>query len=116
MPLQERARLRRSSKAALDLPPPFRLMTLREVGDAFAHATDVAGEEGAGTLVHGSQRAGFFLRDKDPVSDAGARVLEISELNLTVLGRYVFAIGGNPSPTLVFSGASRSIGPAVRSK
>ena len=52
MPLQERARLRRSSKAALDLPPPFRLMTLREVGDAFAHATDVAGEEGAGTLVH----------------------------------------------------------------
>jgi hypothetical protein len=52
MPLQERARLRRSSKAALDLPPPFRLVTLREVGDAFAHATDVAGEEGAGTLVY----------------------------------------------------------------
>jgi hypothetical protein len=52
MPLQERARLRRSSKAALDLPPPFRLVTLREVGDAFAHATELAGEEGAGTLVY----------------------------------------------------------------
>src|SRR5215472_7958645 len=52
MPLPERTRLRRSSKPALDLPPPFRLVTLREVGDAFAHATRVAAEEGAGTLVH----------------------------------------------------------------
>ncbi|HKN10087.1 MAG TPA: biotin/lipoate--protein ligase family protein [Pseudomonadota bacterium] len=41
-----------SSKPALDLPPPFRLVTLREVGDAFAHAIRVAPEEGAGTLVH----------------------------------------------------------------
>lgn len=52
MPLQERTRLRRSSKPALDLPPPFRLVTLREVGDAFAHATRIAAEEGAGTLVY----------------------------------------------------------------
>jgi biotin-(acetyl-CoA carboxylase) ligase len=36
----------------LDLPPPFRLITLREVGDAFAHAQAVAAEEGAGTLVY----------------------------------------------------------------
>jgi hypothetical protein len=36
----------------LDLPPPFRLVTLREAGDAFAHATRIAAEEGAGTLVH----------------------------------------------------------------
>jgi biotin-(acetyl-CoA carboxylase) ligase len=35
----------------LDLPPIFRLLTLREVGDAFAHAKNVAAEEGAGTLV-----------------------------------------------------------------
>ena len=46
------ARTRTSSKPALDLPPPFRLVTLREVGDAFAHAVAVAAEEGAGTLVH----------------------------------------------------------------
>jgi hypothetical protein len=52
MPLQERPRLRTSSRPALDLPPPFRLVTLREVGDAFAHATRVAAEEGAGTLVY----------------------------------------------------------------
>ncbi len=52
MPLTERARARPSSKPALDLPPPFRLVTLREVGDSFAHATRVAAQEGAGTLVH----------------------------------------------------------------
>jgi hypothetical protein len=52
MPLEQRTRLRRSSKPALDLPPPFRLVTLREVGDAFAHARRVAAQEGAGTLVY----------------------------------------------------------------
>jgi biotin-(acetyl-CoA carboxylase) ligase len=36
----------------LDLPPPFHLITLREVGDAFTHAQGVAGEQGAGTLVY----------------------------------------------------------------
>jgi biotin-(acetyl-CoA carboxylase) ligase len=38
-------------KPALDLPPPFRLVTLREVGDAFVHAGTHAAELGAGTLV-----------------------------------------------------------------
>jgi hypothetical protein len=37
---------------ALDLPPPFSLVSLREIGDAFAHAQAVAAEAGAGTLVH----------------------------------------------------------------
>lgn len=37
---------------ALDLPPPFTLITLREVGDAFAHAQAIAPEKGAGTLVY----------------------------------------------------------------
>ena len=37
---------------ALSLPPPFRLVTLREVGDAFLHAQKMAAEEGAGTLVY----------------------------------------------------------------
>jgi hypothetical protein len=35
----------------LSLPPGFRLVTLREVGDAFAHAKEQAPELGAGTLV-----------------------------------------------------------------
>jgi biotin-(acetyl-CoA carboxylase) ligase len=38
--------------SALDLPPPFRQVNLREVGDAFAHAVAIAAAEGAGTLVH----------------------------------------------------------------
>jgi biotin-(acetyl-CoA carboxylase) ligase len=42
----------RPGNSVLDLPPPFRLVTLREVGDAFLHAQEVAAEEGAGTLVY----------------------------------------------------------------
>jgi biotin-(acetyl-CoA carboxylase) ligase len=37
---------------ALDLPPPFTPVTLREAGDAFAHATAIASTAGAGTLVY----------------------------------------------------------------
>ena len=37
---------------ALDLPPPYRLVSLREVGDASAHASAIAAQQGAGTLVH----------------------------------------------------------------
>lgn len=52
MPLERRGRVYAPFALALDLPPPFRLVALREVGDAFAHAVKVAAEEGAGTLVH----------------------------------------------------------------
>jgi biotin-(acetyl-CoA carboxylase) ligase len=38
--------------SALGLPPPYRLVSLREVGDAFLHAQKVAAKEGAGTLVY----------------------------------------------------------------
>lgn len=38
-------------EAGLDLPPGYRLIALREVGDAHAHAVAVAAEAGAGTLV-----------------------------------------------------------------
>lgn len=39
-------------RRALDLPPAFTLVTLRESGDAFAHACRIAPELGAGTFVH----------------------------------------------------------------
>jgi len=45
-------RLNSPFASALDLPPAFRLVTLREVGDAFAHAKANATELGAGTLVY----------------------------------------------------------------
>jgi len=51
MSLETRSRIRTPYAASLSLPPPFRLVTLREVGDAFAHATAIAAEAGAGTLV-----------------------------------------------------------------
>ncbi len=46
------ARSRAKLTQELELPPLFRLITLREVGDAFAHAQAIAGEAGAGTLVY----------------------------------------------------------------
>src|SRR3954470_17989781 len=36
---------------ALDLPPGYTLVALRELGDAFAHGCEIAGQSGAGTLV-----------------------------------------------------------------
>lgn len=52
MPLETKSRLHTAFAHRFDLPPPFRLVTLREVGDAFGHATAIAPEDGAGTLVH----------------------------------------------------------------
>ena len=51
MPLAPRPRTALPGARSLSLPPPFRLVVLREVGDAFAHAMAHAGELGAGTLV-----------------------------------------------------------------
>jgi biotin-(acetyl-CoA carboxylase) ligase len=52
MALDTKSRRRTAFARGLDLPPPFRLVTLREVGDAFAHATAIAAQDGAGTLVN----------------------------------------------------------------
>jgi biotin-(acetyl-CoA carboxylase) ligase len=50
LPLETRTRAPFAPE--LSLPPPFTLVTLREVGDAFAHAVEIAPQQGAGTLVH----------------------------------------------------------------
>jgi biotin-(acetyl-CoA carboxylase) ligase len=50
LPLETRTHASLAPK--LDLPPPFTLVTLREVGDAFAHAVEIAPEQGAGTLTY----------------------------------------------------------------
>ena len=52
MPLDSGNRIRGPFAPGLDLPPPFRAVVLREVGDAFAHATQIAARAGAGTLVY----------------------------------------------------------------
>src|SRR5712671_5361811 len=51
MQRERRSRIHKPYARTLDLPPPFRLVVLREVGDAFAHACAHAAELGAGTLV-----------------------------------------------------------------
>jgi biotin-(acetyl-CoA carboxylase) ligase len=51
MSLTSQSRIRAPYATVLDLPPPFRQVTLREAGDAFAHAQSIAAEAGAGTLV-----------------------------------------------------------------
>jgi hypothetical protein len=59
---------------ALSLPPPFRLVTLREVGDAFAHAKANAAELGAGTLVYVGRfdlaEFAVVLEPEEPLSTA----------------------------------------------
>jgi hypothetical protein len=50
--LPSTTRARAAFEQVLDLPPPFTLVTLRESGDAFAHAMSIAPQSGAGTLVY----------------------------------------------------------------
>ena len=51
MQREQRRGISKHNMRTLDLPPPFRLLVLREVGDAFAYARTHASELGAGTLV-----------------------------------------------------------------
>jgi biotin-(acetyl-CoA carboxylase) ligase len=51
MQRERRGRISKLNARTLDLPPPYQLVVLREVGDAFAHACAHAAELGAGTLV-----------------------------------------------------------------
>ena len=46
MPIDTKSRVRPPFAPMIDLPPPFRLVTLREVDDAFAHATAITADEG----------------------------------------------------------------------
>jgi Biotin/lipoate A/B protein ligase family len=60
-----------AARAALDLPPAYRLVTLREVGDAFAHAQKIAVQEGAGTLVYvGRSEFAVILEPDEPLRSA----------------------------------------------
>jgi biotin-(acetyl-CoA carboxylase) ligase len=67
-------RVRTYTGAELSLPPGFRLVTMREVGDAFAHAKANAAELGAGTLVFVGRfdlsEFAVVLEPDDPLSTA----------------------------------------------
>jgi biotin-(acetyl-CoA carboxylase) ligase len=51
MPPERHIAVKARYAPAIELPPPFRLVTLREAGDAVAYAREHAVELGAGTLV-----------------------------------------------------------------
>jgi biotin-(acetyl-CoA carboxylase) ligase len=51
MPLRTRT-VKTALASEITLPPPYSLVSLREVGDAFGHATAIAAQSGAGTLVY----------------------------------------------------------------
>ncbi|HEX2365159.1 MAG TPA: hypothetical protein VHJ00_09040, partial [Bradyrhizobium sp.] len=53
MPRRTRRVMSRVDEAerALDLPPGYTLVSLRESGDAFAHGLAIAAQAGAGTLI-----------------------------------------------------------------
>lgn len=51
MSLEARSRAKTPFRKKLDLPPVFREVALRESGNAFQHAQEIAAESGAGTLV-----------------------------------------------------------------
>jgi biotin-(acetyl-CoA carboxylase) ligase len=51
MAADRRPHVRDKLAPQLGLPPPYRLITLREVGDAFRHTQRIAAQEGAGTIV-----------------------------------------------------------------
>jgi biotin-(acetyl-CoA carboxylase) ligase len=65
----------RDASAELTLPPLYTSVRLRELGDAFAHAKDLAAESGAGTLVHVGRfdlaEFALVLEPEEPL--AGAR-------------------------------------------
>lgn len=61
-------------KDALDLPPPYEAVKLRESGDAFEHAKKIASEAGAGAFVHVGRfdlvECAVVLEPDEPLSGA----------------------------------------------
>jgi len=61
-------------EAVADLPPPFRLLKLRETGEAFVHAQSITSSEGAGTLVLAGRydvvEFAAILEPEEPLSSA----------------------------------------------
>src|SRR3954468_11840315 len=75
MAIETRSRGGALAAPELDLPPPFRPVTLREAGNAFAHACSIAAQEGAGTLVHVGRfdlaEFAVVLEPEEPLRTAG---------------------------------------------
>jgi hypothetical protein len=96
----------------LDLPPPFALVSLRETGDAFAHACRIAPEAGAGTLVRVGRydvvEFALVLEPAEPLAEAR----RVFFLGMTALADAIGSVGPPERPvtfewpgTIRFDGA-----------
>lgn len=74
MAVEARSRPWQQAEQELALPPLYTAVRLRELGDAFAHATQIAAERGAGTLVHVGRfdvaEFALVLEPEEPLSAA----------------------------------------------
>ena len=83
----------RAPQFTIDLPPPFRLIKLREVGEAFVQAQSLAASAGAGTLVYVGRfdviEFATVLEPEEPLKLARRALF----LGLNALGDALTAIG-----------------------
>ena len=106
------SRSRTTAAPALDLPPPYHLVTLREVGDAFAHAQAIAAEEGAGTLVHVGRfdlsEFAVVLEPEEPLASARrafyACMVALRDALLVYAPRSVPSPSAGPTPSTSMAG------------
>jgi biotin/lipoate A/B protein ligase family protein len=106
MQTQRRTLTRNPTERSLDLPPSFRLVTLREVGDAFAHAVAHAAELGAGTLVFVGRfdvaEFAVILEPDEPL----ARARRVFYAGMVALGDALAALAPPKKPiTIAWPGA-----------
>ena len=98
MPHERRHGMRERSARALDLPPPFRLVALREAGDAFAHASNHADELGGGSVVfvgrYDIAEFAVVLEPEEPL--AGAR--RVFYAGMVALGDALAALAPPETP------------------
>jgi hypothetical protein len=88
----------RAPELGIDLPPPFRLVKLREVGEAFPKAQSLAASAGAGTLVYVGRfdviEFATVLEPEEPLQLARRALY----LGLNALGDALTALGPPGSP------------------
>src|SRR5215468_6163717 len=88
----------RAAEFMIDLPPPFRLIKLREVGEAFVQAQSLAASAGAGTLVYVGRfdviEFATVLEPEEPLQLARRALY----LGLNALGDALTALGPPGSP------------------
>ena len=91
----------RAPEVKIDLPPPFRLIKLREVGEAFVQAQSLAASAGAGTLVYVGRfdviEFAVVLEPEEPLRLARRALY----LGLNALGDALTALG-SPGSTVTF--------------